>query len=353
MRVAFTLEQCWHRVPGGTAVAALELARELERRAEIELIGVAAAHRRPAPEPWRPPIPVRRLPLPRLALYESWHLLRRPRVQWATGPVDVVHATGVAMPPRTAPLVLTIHDLSFLEYPEHFSRAGLRFFRRALELARREADLVLCSSEATLEHCAAAGFERERLRHVPLGVRVQAAAGVAEVRSRYGLSAPYVLWTGTVEPRKNLPRLLTAFAALDRELELVLVGPRGWNEDVPISSNVKLLGFVPADDLRALYAGAEAFCFPSLMEGFGFPVLEAMAQGTPVVTSRGTSTEELAGEAGILVDPLDSASIAAGIERALASDGRLADAGRARVAEYTWSRTADLVLQAYEQVSLR
>ena len=124
MRVAYTLEQCWHRVPGGTAVAALETARAPARA------GRAGARRRlgvapPPPEPpWRPPIPVRRLPVPPHVLYETWHRLRRPRVERATGPVDVIHATGVAVPPRSAPLVVTVHDLSYLVYPEHFSRQG-------------------------------------------------------------------------------------------------------------------------------------------------------------------------------------------------------------------------------------
>jgi glycosyltransferase involved in cell wall biosynthesis len=355
MRVALTLEQCWHRVPGGTAVAALGLVRELARRPEVELVGVAAAHRAPPAEPWQPAIATRHLPLPRIALYESWHVLRRPRVERATGPVELIHATGLAMPPRSAPLVTTIHDLSFLEYPEHFSRAGLRFFRQALDLTRRDADLVLCSSEATLEHCAAVGLDRERLRHVPLGLEVEPAgdADVERIRERYGLAGPYVLWTGTVEPRKNLPRLLAAFEALDDDAELVLVGPKGWNEEIRVGPRVRPLGFVPGDDLRALYAGAAVFCFPSLMEGFGFPVLEAMAQGTPVVTSRGTSTEELARGAGVLVDPRDTDSIAAGIERALADGGRLAAAGRTRAGEYTWSRSADLVVAAYGEIRRR
>jgi glycosyltransferase involved in cell wall biosynthesis len=159
-----------------------------------------------------------------------------------------------------------------------------------------------------------------------------------------------VLWTGTLQPRKNLPRLLAAFETLGRDIDLALVGPTGWDEEVRIGPRVRRLGFVPADDLRALYAGAKVFCFPSLMEGFGLPVLEAMAQRTPVVTSLGTSTEELARDAGVAVDPRDTGSIAAGIERALGDDGRLAGAGRARAAEYTWSRTADLVLDAYEAV---
>src|SRR4051794_1496317 len=225
-----TLEQCWHRVPGGTAVAALELAGALKDRPGIDLVGIAARHSAPPPDPWRPPGPGRPLPGPQAPLYEAWHTIGRPRV----GPADVIHATGVAVPPRTAPLVVTVHDLSYLVFPEHFSRAGRRFFRGALARTRERADLVLCSSEATLEHCARVGIARGRLRHVPLGVHAPAVLDgeVEDVRARHGLERPYVLWTGTVEPRKNLPRLLEAFSGIGGDYELVLVGPRGWNEEI-------------------------------------------------------------------------------------------------------------------------
>jgi glycosyltransferase involved in cell wall biosynthesis len=351
MRVAFTLEQCWHRVPGGTAVAALELASALKARPEVELVGIAARHGEPPPQEWRPPIPVRHLSLPRPLLYESWHLLGRPRIEG----VDVIHATGLAVPPRSAPLVTTIHDLSFLVYPEHFSRAGRRFFAQALRRSRERADLVLCSSRATLGHCAEAGFERSSLRHVPLGVRAPLVrdGDVDGVRRRHGLDGPYVLWTGTIEPRKNLRGLLEAWGRIRTDAELVLVGPSGWNEQVEARPGVRMLGFVPWNDLGALYAGAEAFVYPSLLEGFGFPVLEAMAQGTPVVTSRGTSTEELAEDAGVLVDPRDAADIARGLERVLnepALARELRKAGPKRAAEYTWGRTAELVVAAYEEL---
>lgn len=352
MRVAFTLEQCWHRVPGGTAVAALELARALKARPAVELVGIAARHGQPPPEEWRPPIEVRHLALPRPLLYESWHLLGRPRIE----DVDVIHATGLAVPPRSAPLVTTIHDLSFLVYPEHFSRAGRRFFGQALRRSRERADLVLCSSRATLDHCAEAGFERARLRHVPLGVRAPLVldGDVEHVRGRYGIEGAYVLWTGTIEPRKNLRGLLEAWGRVQADAELVLVGPRGWQMQLEARPGVRMLGFVPWGDLGPLYAGAEAFVFPSLMEGFGFPVLEAMAQGTPVVTSRGTSTEELAEDAGVLVDPRDPADIARGLERVLREPAlarELREAGPKRAAEYTWARSADLVVAAYEEVT--
>jgi glycosyltransferase involved in cell wall biosynthesis len=365
LRVAMTLEQCWHRVPGGTALAAVDLARELSRNHAVDVVGVAAWHRRLPASPFRPPVPVRRLPLHRFALYESWHLVRRPAVERATGPVDVIHATGLAMPPRSVPIVLTIHDLTFLHHPEHFSAGGRRFFRQSIELARREADLVLCSSLATFADCVSAGFEESRLRHVPLGIDpapVADASEIARVHERYALARPYVLWVGTIEPRKNLAGLIEAFARLEADVVLVLVGPRGWKEDldrhldgVPagVRNRVRALGFVPRVDLAPLYAGAAAFCFPSLLEGFGFPVLEAMAQGTPVVTSEGTSTAELAADAGLLVDPRDPAAIAAALHRVLSDDHfgeRLRSAGRARAAEYTWARTAQLVTEAYVEL---
>ncbi len=337
------------------------MARALAVRAEFEVVGVAALHRGPPAPPWKPPVQVRHLPLPRAALYEAWHRLRRPAVERATGTVDLVHATSIAVPPKSAALVVTIHDLAFLKDPSHFTTRGLRFFHRGLHLAREQADLVLCSSEATMRDCLEAGFAPPRLRHVPLGVDAARADpdSVDRVRRHHGLERPYVLWTGTIEPRKNLSRLLEAFGTMEADVDLVLVGPKGWKEDLDklltdMRERVRVLGFVPHADLAALYAGASVFCLPSLLEGFGFPVLEAMAQGTPVVTSRGTSTEELAGGAGVLVDPLDSRDIARGLIAVLADPVRaheLGDAGRARAAGYSWARTAALVAAAYRELT--
>lgn len=359
-RVAFTLEQCWHRVPGGTAVAAIETARSLGHHTNVELIGVAARHRRPPPVPYTPPIQVAQLPFPRIALYESWHRLRVPRVQLATGAVDVVHATSIAIPPKSAPLVVTVHDLAFLHEPTYFTRRGLSFFMRGLLLAKRDADLVICVSEATRRDCLAAGFHPDRLVTIPLGVEVKGAepAERKRVADRYGLRRPYVMWTGTIEPRKNLRGVIEAFRMLDSDLDLVLVGPRGWNEDIDAllgtaRDRVRVLGFVPHGDLAPLYAGAAVFCWPSFLEGFGFPVLEAMAQGTPVVTSKGTSTEEIVAEAGILVDPRDTGAIAAGIRSVLEDEAlaaKLREAGRRRAGSYTWARTARLTADAYARV---
>ncbi len=311
-----------------------------------------------------PPIPVKALALPRVALYEAWHAVRHPAVQRVTGPVDVVHATTLIVPPRSAPLVVTVHDVAFRHEPAHFTRRGVRVLERGLALARRDADLVLCSSASTLADCRGAGFDVDRLRLVPLGVDTApvTADAVASTLGRLELSPPYLVFIGTLEPRKNLAGLLDALVLLDQSrLPLVVVGPVGWGDDLSAlvarsgldRERVRPLGFLSDDDKRAVCAGAEVLCYPSLREGFGLPVLEAMALGTPVVTSKGTATEEVAGGAAVLVDPGSPASIAQGIADALDARGVLADRGRARAAAMTWSRTADLTLAAYREVAGR
>jgi glycosyltransferase involved in cell wall biosynthesis len=361
LRVVLTLEQCWHAVPGGTARSTLDASRALRAIDGLELLGVAARHAAPPPPEWRPSLPVRMLPLPRQLLYEAWHYLRAPSVQRATGPTDVVHATGGAIPPRSAPLAVTLHDLAFLHDPSHFTRHGVRFFKRALELTRREADLVVVPSQATLDDCLAAGIERERLRLVPWGVDLVRATpdDVERTRRRLGLDRPYVLWIGTLEPRKNLRNLLAAFAKVETDAVLVLAGPEGWKEDVrgliePMRERVVTLGYLPHEQLPPLYAGAAVFCYPSIREGFGLPILEAMSQGTAVVTAAGSSTAEVGGEAALLVDPHRPDDIAQALTRVL--DDRalavsLAEAGLRRASTYTWERCARSLADVYRELA--
>ena len=359
MHVAITLEQFWHRVPGGTATSVHAMTDALSKRSAVEMTGVSAWHKTRPPARFRVPLPIEWMPLPRPALYEAWHRLRRPRVDLATGAVDVIHATTFAIPPRSAPLVVTVHDLAFLHAPDHFTPRGLRFFRRGMELAQSDADLIVAPSQATATDCAEHGFDPDRIRTVPWGVDITPTSEreVEVIKQELGLDSRYVLWTGTIEPRKNLPRLVDAFFCLDTDAHLVLAGPQGWNEDVQAlvgrsPERIRPLGQVEPDVLRALYAGAAAFCYPSLFEGFGLPVLEAMAQGAPVVTSRGISTEEVAGGAAILVDPHEPTSIAEGLQRLL-DDPQLAElhsaAGRARAAEMSWDACAERMESIYAE----
>lgn len=368
MTVAVVLEQCWHRVPGGTATAALSSVRALQAHTDVELVGVSARHRHPPGPSFVPPLRMRSLPLPRAALYEAWHGLRWPPVQRATGPVALIHATGLAVPPRTAPLVVTLNDLAFVHEPGHFTRRGLRFFHRSLELTRREADVVVVPSEATRRDVEGHGIDAARVLVVPYGIDVPVAeeSAVETVRGRHGLDRPYVVWVGTVEPRKNLRTVVAAHRRLrdgGGDLDLVLVGPGGWHEDLEAvlgdelgarREGVHVLGFVPDIELRALLRGATVCCYPSLREGFGLPVLEAMAQGTPVVTSAGTSTEEVLGPdgaAGRAVAPLDAAAVADALAELAAPARRPAAsvAARERAATFSWQRTADGLLAAYRQ----
>lgn len=355
-------------MPGGTAVAALGLGRGLAGLDDVEVVGVSAKHRGLPPEPWIPEMPLASFRLPRLALYEAWHSIRRPEVERATGPVDVVHATSLIVPPTRGPLVVTIHDLAFLDDPDRLTGRGQRFMRRGLALARAHADLVVCSSEATRRDCVVAGFDESRLRVVLLGADGQAASleAIAGARQRFSLARPYVVWVGTVEPRKNLPGLFAAFARVapdHPDHELVLIGPEGWGPQLDehlaalaadVRRRVRRLGFLSDDDRSAVVAGAAALCYPSTREGFGLPVLEAMVQGTPVVTSSGTSTEEVAGGAGLLVDPASPEAIAEGLSRVLDDDAladRLSAAGRERAADLTWARCAERTRDLYREAA--
>jgi len=351
--VAYTLEQCWQRVPGGTGVAALRTAEAMGDMAEVELIGVAGRHRRPPPPEWRPTIPWRNLPLAPPLLYEAWLHANWPRPESVVPEADVVHATTLIPCPTRKPLVVTVHDLVFRRRPDLFTRHGIRVFERSITLISKWADLILCSSQATMDDCAAAGLASDRLRHVPLGVEYEHATpqDMERVRRKYGLPERYLLFVGTVEPRKNLGRLAEAVAMLEQPVPLVVAGAVGWGDaGSDIEGDVTFLGFVPTADLWSLYARADVFCYPSMHEGYGLPVLEAMAQGTPVVTSVDTATEEAADGAAVLIDPHDTVDIARGITEAMTRRAEFAERGRHRVTQATWQGTAELTVAAYREL---
>ncbi|MEZ5207998.1 MAG: glycosyltransferase [Acidimicrobiales bacterium] len=361
---AVTLEQCWHRVPGGPRRR--PCARRPLARPDVEVVGVARATtaRRPRTSGRR----CRSATSPAAGSdVRAWHLLHQPPVRaHHRGRRRWVHATGMAVPPTAAPLVVTVHDLAFLHDPTQFTRRGVRFFHQAIELARRSASLVVCPSEATMADCVAHGFDPDRLRLVPWGVDADQATdeAVDRVRAAHGLARRYVLWVGTIEPRKNLETLLDAFGRVDPDVDLVLAGPSGWHTDLAarlerLGPRARALGFVPANDLPALMAGADVLCYPSVREGFGMPVLEAMAQTTAIVTSAGTAMAELvappaSAPAGVLVDPTDAVALGHELNRVLGDDALRAAygvAGRALAEGRSWERTAGALVECYREAT--
>jgi alpha-1,3-rhamnosyl/mannosyltransferase len=257
------------------------------------------------------------------------------------GGADVLHCPTYRAPLRSrTPVVVTVHDLAVFRHPEAF-RTWTRTYSRALvPLVVRAARRVIAVSDFTKrELLDLVGLDEARVRVVPNGV----AGGFSP--NGPAAHGDYVLAVGTLEPRKNLPRLAAAVERLG--VELRIVGARGWGR-VELPGSVRWLGEVPDAELAALYRGARCLAYPSLYEGFGIPVLEALACGCPVVTSAGGACEEVAGGAAVLVDPLDEGSIAAGVERA---DGALREAGLARAAEFSWSRAAAETVEVYREAA--
>jgi glycosyltransferase involved in cell wall biosynthesis len=260
--------------------------------------------------------------------------------------LDVLHCTTFRAPLRSpVPFVVTVHDLAAIRFPELFTAWTRLYARTLLRRVLRSATRVLAVSEFTKRDVAA-------LARVP-EERIDVAFNAADtaVFTQEGPAAPgeYVLAVGTLEPRKNLPRLIEATARLG--LELRIAGARGWGGVAAAGAHVRWVGRPSDEELAALLRGALCLAYPSLWEGFGIPVLEAMLCGAPVVTSRGSAMEEVAGGAAELVDPADVDSIAAGIERALARRDELRAAGLERARRFGWAATADAVIDCYRKAA--
>ncbi len=258
--------------------------------------------------------------------------------------VDVLHCPSFRGPTASpVPLVVTVHDLAVLRHPELFNRWTRAYSRLYVPRVVAAARLVVAVSEFTRDELAdVLGISLGKVRVVPNAV----PAGFGPDGPR--ADGDYVLAVGTLEPRKNLQRLAEA-AELAR-VELRVVGAPGWG-DVELPSHVRLAGPVDDEQLAALYRGACCLAYPSLYEGFGIPIVEAMACGTPVVTSRGGATEEVAGGAAVLVDPFDPAAIAAGIHAAAARHDALRAAGLERARAFTQERVAKAMLSVYREAS--
>jgi glycosyltransferase involved in cell wall biosynthesis len=352
MRVAFHAGQLLQPVPGGIGRYERALLKTLPA-AGVDLIAFAAGNR-PAGIP--PRVPWVDLGRPSgSARYELWHRIRRPAV---TVEGDVVHAPSFAIPPPgDRPLVVTAHDVVFLRIPSVMTRRGVHFHRRGLQLARREAAVVIVPSHFTRSELEREGFDAGRIAVAPFGVdapEVRTDDDIAQTIASAGVSGPYIFTVGTVEPRKDYPTIVAAVEMLrpsHPDLTLVIAGPRGWGDVQGIHRPfVRVLGATQWQVIDALYRGAAACVIASRYEGFGLPAIEAMVRGVPTITTTGSALEEVAEGAGLLFPPGDVDACADAIRQVLDDDAlraSLSRRGRDRAAELTWERCAHAHADAY------
>lgn len=305
-------------------------------------------------------------------LARLWHRLRLPiPVELVTGPLDVFYSPDFTLPPtaRSTKTTLTVHDLSFIHHPEAFVPSLRRYLERTVPRSVERADLVLADSAHTRSDVISLlGVSPDVVEVIYPGVDsrfgVEATPGERErLRERHRITdCPYILSVGTLQPRKNYLRLIEGFARLEDSsgggLQLLIAGGHGWLYDEIVAEagrheSIRLLGFVADDDLPALYRGARLFALTSLYEGFGLPVVEAMACGVPVVCSRTSSLPEVAGDAAVLVDPLDCDELTDAMARVL-EERKLRDGmvrrGLAQAAGFTWERSAQRLVALFESL---
>lgn len=354
--------------PVGAGVYTVELARGLAASGAVDLVLLA---RRDDGARWESIAPGAEVhpvvPGPRPARL-AWEQLAAPRVASRLG-IDCWHGPHYTMPLRVrVPAVVTVHDLTFFDHPEWHEPSKVRFFTRMIRAGGRRAAVCICVSRYTAARLADVA--------PPAGEVVVAPHGVDHARFRpdgdgaadgaalavHGITAPYVGFAGTIEPRKDVPGLVRAFAAIaprHPDLRLVLVGGDGWGAAAAdeaiaasgVSDRIVRTGYVPDEVIPALYRRAAVVAYPSFEEGFGLPALEALACGAPLVTTTGSAIAEVVGDAALCVAPGDADALAGAIERALepGEAARLRSAGPPRAASFTWEASVAAHIDAYER----
>ncbi len=359
----------------GIGRATRELVGAMLRLPDCPRLHLVYAHRGPVPEAdalaINERVRVRRLPLSPRVMLAGWYKARLPLpIEALLGPLHVMHGPDFVLPPRLAAAgVVTVHDLAYATRPEDAHPAQRRFLESAVPASIDRARLVVAVSETTRRDLMTRyGVRPHRIRVVPNAVSAEfherdGDDELAEVRRRLRLPEDFLLSVGTIHPRKNLGGLARAAASsgrqLGRTLPVVHVGREGWLceqvfADIESSGppGIRFVGQINDATLRALYRQSAALVYPSFAEGFGLPILEAFACGTPVVTSNGSGMLEAAGDAAELVDPHDPDSIAAGIVRVVRdADWRteLVERGRRRLGDFSWSRSARQMLDVYAE----
>jgi glycosyltransferase involved in cell wall biosynthesis len=352
----------------GVGTFTTELVDRLAARPDVDLVAFGVTWRGRTDLPAQVPSGVRvvRRPMAARPLRELWRRVDLPPVEWWTGPVDVVHGPNFVVPPaRRAAEVVTVHDLTCLRFPDMCTADTLQYPELLRRAVRRGAWVHTVSEAVADEVRERFSVPPGRVRAVPNGapaaVHPDRVASLAARGRTLAGAERYVLSLGTLEPRKDVPTLVRAFdavAAADPDVVLVVAGPDGWGADAvsdaiarsPHRHRIRRLGWVEPADRDALLAGAAAFAYPSVYEGFGLPPLEAMAHRTPVVATRAGALPEVLGDAAGWADPGDAEGLAAALLAVLGDDRRqeaLVAGGLSRLARYRWDRTAEAMVGLY------
>ena len=369
--VAILIDQFFGPAPGGQGTYIRELVPALSRTdpsLDITLFHSRFDPPRGETEPWIEQHRLEQLPWSMRQSYPAWALAARPSLPSAVTSTDVVHVptpAGVPPPGPRQRSVVTVHDVAFLARPDLFPRRWRLMYRAGLARAVRTADAIIAVSEHTADDLRRrTKVGAEKIHVVPLGASLPGPEpDVTATLSRLNVRRPYVLFVGTLEPRKNLIALVRAYrrlAAKGFDHSLVMAGAVGW-KSAPLMHELSLKGpgsivltdRIPSEEVDALYRGATALVYPSLYEGFGLPVLEAMARGVPCVVSNSASLPEVAGDAALFVDPESVEEIAAAMERVTADAElreRLRQLGLTRAAEFSWDETARRTLEIYKSI---
>ena len=309
--------------------------------------------------------------LARLAYLQLLNLRENAVLDWVGPKVDVFHATKLLYPPKKCRLTATLHDATCWILPEMHTAANVKADKQfAANVLSRADGLIAVSRHTRADAIQVMGLNPDRIEVIYPGVadayfQVDSESA-RSARQKFGLTRDYILFEGTIEPRKNLSRLLDAYASLPQslreEFSLVIAGFPGWaNEELlkRIASKppgVRYLGYVPEPWVPGLFAGATVFAFPSLYEGFGLPLVQAMAAGVATITSHVSALPEVAGDAAELIDPLNTAELAAAVEKLLTSPGlrtKLSVSGRKRAEQYRWDRCALQTIEYFEKIAGR
>jgi glycosyltransferase involved in cell wall biosynthesis len=375
MKVALHIDPMFSRVPGGTGRYTSEIVKwlsKIDRSNEYKLMSTYSENA--VLEINQPNFTFLKLSiLPREVLYPMWQFLRLPGIDKLIEGSDVVHLPSLVIPPfsRKIKLVVTIHDLAFLIFPQFYTRWGQICMKRGLQIATAKTDKFIADSHFTKDQIVElTGIPEEKIKviHLAADARyrpVNDRSEIERVLTAYKIDSEYILYLGTLEPRKNIVKLIEAFYLFrnnySHPLKLVIGGKRGWLyqdifnrvEELDLGKDVVFPGYIPEDDIPTLMSAATVFVYPSIYEGFGLPPLEAMSCGTPVITSNISSLPEVVGNAGIMVNPDKAEDICEAIGRVVNSPQlrqELVLRGLKRARYFSWEKTAKDTLEVYTEL---